>query len=123
MRNFSFVICGVNPYVIEIPEINEIQNPIFGIVSPVYIRGLDREDNSRMIRYVGKRMGILLDANAISFLQNEFGGHPLLTRIVCSKIHQYINLKIYNGHFLLMSILLRPLLDRRMLKLNHIALI
>ncbi|MDP3603224.1 MAG: hypothetical protein Q8R85_18840 [Bosea sp. (in: a-proteobacteria)] len=38
-------------------------------------------------------MGILLDANAISFLQNEFGGHPLLTRIVCSKIHQYINFK------------------------------
>ena len=86
-RNFSAIIVGVNPYPLEIDIIDDIQNPLFGIVSYEYIKGLSFEDMKLMIKTLGKIMGLRFDNSSLEYIYNRYGGHPLLTRIACSYIN------------------------------------
>jgi len=86
-RQLSFILAGVNPSVTEVSQYEGVQNPLFGIVSPQYLRGLPFEDLKRMVRTLGKRMGLSFETEAIQYLHARYGGHPLLTRIACSLIH------------------------------------
>jgi len=80
----SLILAGVNPTVTERSVYDGVQNPLFGIVSPQYLRGLAPEDTKRMVKTLGKRMGLRFDPDGIEYLQERYGGHPLLTRIACS---------------------------------------
>jgi hypothetical protein len=86
-RHLSFILAGVNPSVTEVSQYGGIPNPLFGIVSPQYLRGLAFEDLKRMVKTLGKRMGLSFKPDAIEYLHARYGGHPLLTRIACSLIH------------------------------------
>jgi hypothetical protein len=86
-RGLSFILAGVNPSVTEVSQYGGIPNPLFGIVSPQYLRGLPLDDTKRMIKTLGKRMGLSFEHDAIEYLHTRYGGHPLLTRIACSLIH------------------------------------
>lgn len=88
VRSFSFVIVGVNPFVTEVDKVGGIQNPLFGIVSYKYLRGLEPHEVRRMLSVLGRRMGIQFTAEAFSYLAERYGGHPLLTRIACSIFHR-----------------------------------
>ena len=57
-RMLSAIIAGVNPSVVEKDTIEGIQNPLFGIVPYQYLTGLSLEDTGRMLRTLGKRMGL-----------------------------------------------------------------
>ncbi len=92
-RNVCAIIVGVNPYPLETDVINGIQNPLFGIVSYEYLRGFDYEDMKLMIKTLGKKMGLKFDPNSLKYIHKYYGGHPLLTRIVCSYINQNISMK------------------------------
>jgi hypothetical protein len=83
-RKVCAMIAGVNPYVVEIDTIDGVQNPLFGIVSYQYLTGLNQEETRNMIRTLGKRMGLKFDLNALNYMHQRYGGHPLLTRIACS---------------------------------------
>lgn len=83
---FSFIIAGVNARVAEEPTVGSIQNPLFGIVKPNYLIGLDTQELRQMINSLGRRSGLWFDAAAVKWLETEYGGHPLLTRMICSKI-------------------------------------
>lgn len=86
-RGLSAILAGVNPTVTEESVYGGVQNPLFGIVSPQYLTGLAPEDTKRMVRTLGKRMGIHFEQEAIDYLQARYGGHPLLIRIACSYVN------------------------------------
>lgn len=86
--NLSFVIVGVNAGVCESPTYGGVQNPLFSIVNIEYLRGLDCESLSKMVEYFGAQMGLRFSKDAIDVLMMHYGGHPLLTRLACSFIHQ-----------------------------------
>lgn len=90
-RNLSFIICGVNPSVIETDTVNGIQNPLFGIVQSEYMQGLNCEETKIMIKYLGKRMGLRFDYDAIDLLFQQYNGHPMLTRLACSQINNLLS--------------------------------
>jgi hypothetical protein len=89
-KAFSFIITGVNPNVVEESLINGVQNPLFGIVSYEYLKGLDLDDAKLMITKLGKRMGMDYEFESLKYLFNRYGGHPLLTRMACSLTNKKI---------------------------------
>ena len=89
-RGMSAILAGVNPTVTEQSVYNNVQNPLFGIVSSQYLCGLKLEETKRMVRTLGKRMGLDFKPDAIDYLQMQYGGHPLLTRIACSYHNNFI---------------------------------
>ncbi len=88
--NLCFIICGVNAYVTEKDSINGIQNPLFGIIQSEYLKGLSYDETSLMIKTLGKRMGLKFERDAIEFLYDQYGGHPMLTRMACSWLNRYL---------------------------------
>ena len=87
-RVLSVVLAGVNPNIVEIDRIEGIQNPLFGIVSSKYLQGLGLDEVRRMLHVLGRRMGLKFTDNATRYLHSRYGGHPLLTRLACSDVHQ-----------------------------------
>nr|WP_321352309.1 ATP-binding protein [uncultured Methanoregula sp.] len=86
-RMISTIIVGVNPYPCEMARINNIQNPLFGIVSYRYLKGLGLSDLKIMIHTLGKKMGIKFEEDAYQYVFMRYGGHPYLTRIACSYLN------------------------------------
>ncbi|WP_139831325.1 MULTISPECIES: ATP-binding protein [unclassified Pseudomonas] len=88
IRRLSNIIVGVNPKVVEMDTVDEVQNPIFGIVQPKYLRGFELEELKGMLKFFGKRMGITFEPDAQTYLLQRYGGHPLLIRMACSEVHK-----------------------------------
>lgn len=93
LKNFSFVISGVNPFVVEKAIVDGIQNPLFGIVPHKYLTGFTEDETRTMIRNLGRRMGLKFLYDSISDLFNWYGGHPLLTRKACSFLNTSLSIK------------------------------
>ena len=90
--NLSCIISGVNASVSEGEvRINgtKVQNPLMVILQSEYLTGLTVDDNNNMIRRLGKRMGLNFDHEATRFIFDQYGGHPMLTRLACSQIHMH----------------------------------
>lgn len=92
LKNFSFVLSGVNPSVVEKDIVNGVQNPLFGIVHHKYLTGFSEEETRTMVRNLGKRMGLKFSYDAVEDLYNWYGGHPLLTRLACSWFNTTLSL-------------------------------
>lgn len=86
-RQISFIIAGVNPTVTEMAEVDGVQNPLFGIIAPKFLTGLDEGDVRTMLNKFGKRMGLRFDNDAISYMFKRYGGHPMLTRMAGSYVN------------------------------------
>lgn len=89
-RKFNFVVAGVNSSVVEVDRIKGVQNPLFGIVKSMYLTGLDLAETRNMLRVIGRRMGMTFEEGAVTALFARYGGHPLLTRMVCSQLNTSI---------------------------------
>lgn len=94
-RNLTFIVSGVNASVSEVDSIpvngRKIQNPLFGIVQSEYLKGLSDDECGNMIRSLGRRMGLKFDYSAVNYIYQQYGGHPMLTRLACSKLNMYFN--------------------------------
>lgn len=84
---FSFVITGVNPKCIEDSKINDHPNPIFNVLVPQYITLFDYGDVKSMVSNIGGHLGLQFEEEIFTKLIDDYGGHPFLTRQVCSKIN------------------------------------
>lgn len=84
---FSFIITGVNPKCIEAGKINGYPNPIFNVLSPLYISLFELSDVKRMVSDIGGYLGLRFDEEIFTKLIDDYGGHPFLTRQVCSRIN------------------------------------
>lgn len=83
---FSVILAGVNPSIVEVSRFGLHQNPLFGIVTPLFLGGLESEETSELIRKIGKIMGLNFNEDAIDFIYAQYAGHPLLTRLACSNV-------------------------------------
>ena len=86
-RLFSYVITGVNPRCVEIQNFGENQNPIFGALTPRYVSLFDLEDVKKMVTDIGGHLGLQFEEEIFTRLIDDYGGHPFLTRQVCSQIN------------------------------------
>lgn len=89
-RKLSFMIAGVNPSVVETDLIDDIQNPIFAIISPEYLTGLTQAETRSMLHFFGKRMGLKFDHKSCDYIFTRYGGHPMLTRMAGSFVNSEI---------------------------------
>lgn len=84
---FSFLIAGVNPKCVEDSKINGQPNPIFNALTPQYITLFDYDDIKTMVSAIGSHLGLSFEEEVYAKLVDDYGGHPFLTRQVCSKIN------------------------------------
>jgi hypothetical protein len=89
-RNISFLIAGVNPTIVEMDQVAEMQNPVFSIVPIEYMTGLTASDVGLLLNHIGQWMGLKFEQPAIEYIVRRYGGHPLLTRMACSHIHNLL---------------------------------
>ena len=85
--NLAVFLGGVNPGIVEQDLVEGSPNPLFGIVHPKYLGGLGMEATRRMLRTLGRPMGLRFAPEAVDYIFARYGGHPLLTRMACSIIH------------------------------------
>ena len=88
---FTYLITGTNPRCVEKPTIDKIDNPIFAQFQPIYIPAFDYIQTKEMLDKLGGYIGLKFDDIACSKLVDDFGGHPLLMRQMCSFIHKSIH--------------------------------
>ncbi|MBY6202455.1 ATP-binding protein [Maritalea mobilis] len=96
-EKISYVVCGVNPTVCDVDRFESsavagrtVQNPMFSIFNIHYLRGLEIDNLRNMIQFFGSRMGLFFSNEAIDYLFEQYGGHPLLTRLACSFQHELL---------------------------------
>lgn len=87
-RRISVLIAGVNPSVVEIDRVGSTQNPLFGIVPYNFLTGLSIDEVRRMLKVLGKRMGLPFSDDAARYMHRQYGGHPLLSRLAASYMHR-----------------------------------
>jgi uncharacterized protein YuzB (UPF0349 family) len=83
---FCFLMAGTNARCSEFPLVNDRDNPIFQGISPQYLKPFSVDDVARMVRGIGKYMGLSFDQGVFSYLAQRFGGHPFLIRKACSHL-------------------------------------
>ena len=90
----TFVVCGVNSTVVDVSRFKSslndsqtVQNPMFSIFRVEYLKGFDLQTLRLMVNVIGSKMGLLFSREAIDYLFNEYGGHPLISRLACA-FHQ-----------------------------------
>jgi hypothetical protein len=83
----SFVVAGVNPMCIEMQTIGTYDNPIFGMLNPIYVSLFGYDDIKRMISDIGARVGLKFEDAVFTKMMEDYGGHPFLIRQVCSRIN------------------------------------
>ncbi|SKB82444.1 hypothetical protein SAMN06296386_10629 [Lachnospiraceae bacterium] len=83
----AFVVAGVNPMCIEMQKIGTYDNPIFGMLNPIYVSLFEYDDIKKMISDIGGRLGLKFEDEVFTKLMEDYGGHPFLIRQVCSKIN------------------------------------
>ena len=85
---FTYLITGTNPRAIEKSTIDKIDNPIFAQFPAMYIPPFDFIQTKEMLDKLGGYVGLAFDEITCTRLIEDFGGHPLLMRQMCSFIHR-----------------------------------
>ncbi|SNR90043.1 hypothetical protein SAMN04488503_1799 [Humidesulfovibrio mexicanus] len=83
-RNLSIMVAGLSSLCSDIDRFEGQQNPLFGIINQIYLKGFSESETSNMIKKLSKVSGSVFDNSAITFLYRSYGGHPLLTRLACA---------------------------------------
>ncbi|MEZ4363704.1 MAG: hypothetical protein R3B48_26235 [Kofleriaceae bacterium] len=87
-RHICFIVAGVNASVIETPTYEGHDNPLFAMAQVRYVPAFDRTELRTMVRTLGKSMGLRFEEDVYDYLLQRYGGHPALTRMVCSSTHR-----------------------------------
>ena len=85
---FTYLLAGTNPRCVEQASIQAVDNPLFEQFTPQYIGPFTYDNTREMVEKLGGYMGIILSPEVITHLVEDFGGHPLLMRQMCSYIHR-----------------------------------
>jgi hypothetical protein len=82
----SSVVVAANAAISERGYWEGRENPVFALYKPVFLPPLSENECIEMIRTLGKGMSVYWDDEAIHAVFAETGGHPFLTRSLCSRI-------------------------------------
>ncbi|MDW4068674.1 cold shock domain-containing protein [Staphylococcus saprophyticus] len=91
----SFMIAGVNPWIIEKASVNNNDNPIFNFASIRYLDLFKHNDVKNMVNEIGGYMGLSFDESVVVRLHENYGGHPFLIRNVCSMLAKQFKTRPY----------------------------
>jgi hypothetical protein len=80
----NLITVGVDPRICRGNEFNGEQNPFYQFFSEEYLGTLSPDFCGLMVRTIGKNMGLVYTDDALEFIYNCTGGHPYLTRQLCS---------------------------------------
>ncbi len=80
----SFVLAGANPYFAERSSMDGQENPLLNFVVKHYLAPLGDDEVRFMIQRIGAAMGIRFHYEAAGAVVTHGGGHPFLTRQLCS---------------------------------------
>jgi len=61
-------------------------NPVFALYKRIFLPPFSEAECKQMIETLGKGMSVYWEEAAIQAIYRETGGHPFLTRVLCSKI-------------------------------------
>jgi hypothetical protein len=86
-RHVTFIVAGVNATVIEAPTYSGHDNPLFAMAQVRYMPAFDVAELRTMVRTLGRPMGLQFAEDVYPYLLDRYGGHPSLTRMVCSRSH------------------------------------
>lgn len=90
---FTYLVAGTNPRCIELPSISNVDNPIFAQFKPIFIEPFDYSMTKEMLDKLGGYMGMNFSNETCTHIVEDFGGHPLLMRQICSYIHTKLSTK------------------------------
>lgn len=79
--HLSFIVVGVNASVVERAVFSNFDNPLYNLLNIIYLKPMLQEEISEMVSVLSMPMGIQVDPEVITESFEEFGGHPLLTRL------------------------------------------
>ena len=88
---FTYLIAGTNPHCVEESRINGVDNPIFSQFNPTFIEPFTYDQTKEMVQRLGGYMGLDFPDTICGHLVEDFGGHPLLIRQMCSFLHRNIH--------------------------------
>jgi tetratricopeptide (TPR) repeat protein len=84
--NFVIIVTGANAAITEAPQFEGRDNPVFNFFKEVYLPHLESLECSKMIRVLGRGMGLKFSDPALDSIYQLTGGHPFFARRVCSFI-------------------------------------
>lgn len=87
---FTYLIAGTNPHCVEQSRIGKVDNPLFEQFNPTFIEPFTFEQTTEMVQRLGGYMGLDFPELICSHLVEDFGGHPLLMRQMCSYLHKSV---------------------------------
>lgn len=82
----SSVVVAANAAISEKGYWEGRENPVFSLYKNLFLPPLSKPDTTQMIQNLGKGMSVYWEPSAISKIFSECGGHPFLTRVLCSQI-------------------------------------
>ena len=83
VQGFSSKINSVNHFP---SEFSLSENPVFQFFTDVNMGNLSKTDSSELVRGIGAIIGITYREESLERIYYEAGGHPYLTRLLCSGI-------------------------------------
>jgi len=84
----SSVVVAANSLISERASWEGRENPVFALYQPIFLPPFSERDTFYMVRELGKGMSVYWDESALKIVYDEMGGHPFLTRQLCSRISQ-----------------------------------
>lgn len=80
------VVTAANPRLCEEPQFVGLDNPVFQFYQEMYLPPLEWHECFEMVEKLGKGMGLTYDPAALQRIYDETGGHPSITRRLCSRL-------------------------------------
>ncbi len=84
MRAITLIIAGLSSYCIDKDRLYKKQNPLFGLASPIFLKGFSESETINMVNKLSKVSSAKFHRDAVVSIFQNYGGHPLLTRLACS---------------------------------------
>lgn len=81
---FAFAVIGANAELCLQGKWAGIDNPIFQYLTEAYLGPLDFDEMGMMVTSLGRGMGLSFEDDVLRDLFGATGGHPMVTRQVCS---------------------------------------
>jgi cold shock CspA family protein len=80
------IVTGANPAICDEPQWEGRDNPVFKFYRETFLPPLERFECDEMIKKLGRGMGITYTPRSLDKIYEETGGHPFVTRQLCSRI-------------------------------------
>lgn len=88
-KKFVFIVSGVNSSVVESNRFDKLTNPIYGLITPIYLEPFDQYSTKKMLEKLGRISGVSFEGDDIfSKINTSFGGHPYLIRMATSIVRR-----------------------------------